>query len=143
MRNLNGAELPCVSTLGNRPAAALTTELLYLYIDRSSRLSCSVSPQSEIEFHGPKSSKEGITSMSAIKAKVEDAASSAKAGTEKAMAAAGEKAEKATMRDPMKKRAAEERKARGPEAGDRIRREGREGWPWPREDRHAHGGGSE
>jgi len=112
MRNLNGAELPCVSTLGNRPAAALTTELLYLYIDRSSRLSCSVSPQSEseIEFHGPKSSQEGITSMSAIKAKVEDAASSAKAGTEKAMAAGGEKAEKATMRDPMKKRAAEERK---------------------------------
>jgi len=110
MRNLNGAELPCVSTLGNRPAAALTTELLYLYIDRSSRLSCRVSPQSEIEFHGPKSSQEGITSMSAIKAKVEDAASSAKAGTEKAMAAAGEKAEKATMRDPMKKRAAEERK---------------------------------
>ena len=45
--------------------------------------------------------------MSAIKAKVEDAASSAKADTEKAKS---EKAEKATMRDPMKKRAAEERK---------------------------------
>ena len=110
MRNLNGAELPCVSTLGNRPAAALTTELLYLYIDRSSRLSCSVSPQSEIEFHGPKSTQEVIASMSAIKAKVEDAASSAKAGTEKAMAAAGEKVEKATTRDPMKRREAEERK---------------------------------
>ncbi|KAG2605730.1 protein LE25-like [Panicum virgatum] len=48
--------------------------------------------------------------MSAIKAKVENAASSAKAGTEKAMAAAGEKVEKATTRDPMKKREAEERK---------------------------------
>ena len=42
--------------------------------------------------------------MSAIKAKVEDATSSAKAGTEKAMAAAGEKVEKATTRDPMKRR---------------------------------------
>ncbi|KAK1605916.1 hypothetical protein QYE76_029589 [Lolium multiflorum] len=48
--------------------------------------------------------------MATIKAKVQDAASSAKAGIDKARATAGEKMEKATTTDPMKKRDAEESK---------------------------------
>ncbi|KAE8782340.1 Protein LE25 [Hordeum vulgare] len=48
--------------------------------------------------------------MATIKAKVKDAASSAKAGIDKAKASAGEKVQKATTTDPRKKREAEENK---------------------------------
>ncbi|KAF7101727.1 hypothetical protein CFC21_102972 [Triticum aestivum] len=48
--------------------------------------------------------------MATIKAKVQDAASSAKAGIDKAKATAGEKVQKATTTDPAKKREAEEKK---------------------------------